>query len=461
MDLNLIHSPDSYIRRCILATLSYLSQHESISAAVLELKSFAQLVALHKREYGIPPSKRLLNDSYGGYVSPPAGLEVIGRDRRQMHRQVEARKHAKAMMAYQVKVLLIGSGDSGKSTLLKKMRLWHIYESESFSAQEIESYRQHVFGDLTRGLQCLLDAFPDMDLQLPPVYTYVYPEDDPQHRGGYVKGWAPGEGIGLDEDSKGVKPDKLSTDVELIKSTPDLCDGEPFPLKYLGPLQRLWGEEVLRFAWARRNETGLQEDLQYFFSDLPRLFDPAYVPTSEDILHTRERTTGIMEMTIKLLEHEILLIDVSGQRSERRKWTHCFQDVTSILFFVNLSWYDQCLFEDRNVNRMQDAMTIWDSICNSPWLKQTSIILVLTEYDIFQEKIKRSEIRTFFPVRIFLSVPLDFDGEPENAVQGRDYFKKRFRRLARKAGPKDREICVHTTNTGDTEPLVVLSAVGE
>lgn len=88
----------------------------------------------------------------------------------------------------------------------------------------------------------------------------------------------------------------------------------------------------------------------------------------------------------------MLMVDVGGQKSERRKWIHCFQDVTSILFLVSLSGYDQCLVEDKDAvsliilqcrlrwanrmsqNQMQDAMTIWDSICHSQWFKQTSIV---------------------------------------------------------------------------------------
>ena len=90
----------------------------------------------------------------------------------------------------------------------------------------------------------------------------------------------------------------------------------------------------------------------------------------------------------------MLMVDVGGQKSERRKWIHCFQDVTSILFLVSLSGYDQCLVEDRDAvrtiplmtfpdsyssvvllqNQMQDAMTIWDSICHSQWFKSTSIV---------------------------------------------------------------------------------------
>jgi hypothetical protein len=64
-------------------------------------------------------------------------------------------------------------------------------------------------------------------------------------------------------------------------------------------------------------------------------------------VHTRARTTGLTETAFDLRGHELVLVDVGGQRSERRKWIHCFQDVTSIVFLVNLSGYDQCLVEDK------------------------------------------------------------------------------------------------------------------
>lgn len=91
--------------------------------------------------------------------------------------------------------------------------------------------------------------------------------------------------------------------------------------------------------------------LSYFYSDLDRLFDTAYYPTEQDIIQCRARTIGITETTFVLRDHEMLMVDVGGQKSERRKWIHCFQDVTSILFLVSLSGYDQCLVEDKDAVR--------------------------------------------------------------------------------------------------------------
>lgn len=46
------------------------------------------------------------------------------------------------------------------------------------------------------------------------------------------------------------------------------------------------------------------------------------------------------------------MFDVGGQRSERKKWIHCFENVTSIIFCVALSEYDQVLLEESNQVRM-------------------------------------------------------------------------------------------------------------
>ncbi|EEB96748.1 hypothetical protein MPER_04066, partial [Moniliophthora perniciosa FA553] len=163
------------------------------------------------------------------------------------------------------------------------------------------------------------------------------------------------------------------------------------------PLKSLWADPHVQRAWERGNEAALPE----------KLFDPAYQPSEQDIIHCRARTIGITETTFNLKEHEMLMVDVGGQKSERRKWIHCFQDVT----------------KDRDANQMQDAMTIWDSICHSQWFKQTSIILFLNKNDLFEKKIPNSDIKNFFP---------DYDGEPGDVRAGRDYFKKRFGRLAQK-----------------------------
>lgn len=45
------------------------------------------------------------------------------------------------------------------------------------------------------------------------------------------------------------------------------------------------------------------------------------------------------------------IVDVGGQKSERRKWIHCFENVTSLIFLASLSEYDQVLEERETIVR--------------------------------------------------------------------------------------------------------------
>lgn len=70
------------------------------------------------------------------------------------------------------------------------------------------------------------------------------------------------------------------------------------------------------------------------------------------MLHSRLRTTGIIETLFALGQLNFRMMDVGGQRSERKKWIHCFEGVQCLLFMVALSSYDQSLLEDQNAVRL-------------------------------------------------------------------------------------------------------------
>eukprot|EP00478_Filoreta_tenera_P000352 GABV01000352.1.p3 GENE.GABV01000352.1~~GABV01000352.1.p3 ORF type:complete len:110 (-),score=48.38 GABV01000352.1:361-690(-) len=107
------------------------------------------------------------------------------------------------------------------------------------------------------------------------------------------------------------------------------------------------------------------------------------------MLRVRVRTTGIVETEFEIDNRRYKMVDVGGQRNERRKWIHCFENVTSIIFVVAISAYDQVLFEDDQTNRMHEALKLFNEICHSHWFHGTSIILFLNKNDIFQEKSKK------------------------------------------------------------------------
>ena len=74
--------------------------------------------------------------------------------------------------------------------------------------------------------------------------------------------------------------------VEDIKVTPDLGR----------IISHLWSDKGIQEAFTRACEYQLSDCAHYFLNNVERLSDPAYVPTTHDILHTRVKTCGIVEV---------------------------------------------------------------------------------------------------------------------------------------------------------------------
>jgi guanine nucleotide-binding protein subunit alpha len=72
-------------------------------------------------------------------------------------------------------------------------------------------------------------------------------------------------------------------------------------------------------------------------------------PTSDDILHARTRTTGVHELNFNIPGHgPCKVYDVGGERAERKKWIHIFDQTATVLVFVPIDSYDRFLYEDEN-----------------------------------------------------------------------------------------------------------------
>lgn len=161
----------------------------------------------------------------------------------------------------------------------------------------------------------------------------------------------------------------------------------------------------------------------------------------------RIKTTGITETEFNIGSSKFKVLDAGGQRSERKKWIHCFEGITAVLFVLAMSEYDQMLFEDERVNRMHESIMLFDTLLNSKWFKDTPFILFLNKIDLFEEKVKSMPIRKYFP---------DYQGRVGDAEAGLKYFEKIFLSLNKTNKP----IYVKRTCATDTQTMkFVLSAV--
>ncbi|KAJ6484004.1 guanine nucleotide binding protein, alpha subunit [Mycena sanguinolenta] len=331
----------------------------------------------------------------------------------------------------EIKMLLLGAGESGKSTVLKQMKL--IYY-DGYNAQEREAYKEIIYSNTIQSMRAILEAMPQLDIALAP-------QNDARRA--------------------------------TIMALPPQIEADALPRDLADAMRGLWRDPGVKEAVRRSREFQLNDSAVYYFNSIDRMAAPEYLPTDQDILRSRVKTTGITETTFKVRflspipfpllaslgfiwvddafsqvgELTYKLFDVGGQRSERKKWIHCFENVTALVFLVSLSEYDQMLYEDESVNRMQEAFTLFDSICNSRWFVKSSIILFLNKIDLFAEKLPRSPLGDYFP---------DYAGG-DNYDAACDYLLRRFVSLNQSAATK--QIYAHYTCATDTKQIKFVLSV--
>jgi len=201
----------------------------------------------------------------------------------------------------------------------------------------------------------------------------------------------------------------------------------------------LWDpkEEAIRMTYERRNVLQIPDASAYFFDKIQKIGESDYIPVAEDILRARLRTTGIVEKDFNIHGAHFKFLDVGGQRNERRKWIHCFEGVTAVIFVTAISEYDQLVYEEEKENRVQEAIRVFDDVCNAKHFKDTAMIMFLNKYDLFKAKVANKSIKDCFP-------EYKGDGSAEDAGE---FIKLQFFAV-NKTGKK---IYAHFTTCTDTQ----------
>jgi guanine nucleotide-binding protein subunit alpha len=144
----------------------------------------------------------------------------------------------------------------------------------------------------------------------------------------------------------------------------------------------------------------------------------------------------------------IHMFDIGGQQSDKRKWIHQFENVTSIIFSVDISCYDQVLLEESNQNRVVEQLVQFDSVVNSRWFMHTSIILLFCNVEIFKHKLTRKPMHHYFP---------DYTGG-DDINKASQYLLWRFNQLNR----SHLNLYPHLCETSDFSSVrLVFSAIKE
>nr|XP_003407039.1 guanine nucleotide-binding protein G(t) subunit alpha-3 [Loxodonta africana] len=261
-----------------------------------------------------------------------------------------------------VKLLLLGAGESGKSTIVKQMKIIH---KNGYSEQECLEFKAVIYSNTVQSILSIVKAMTTLEID------YVNPRSTEDQRKLYA----------------------LANTLEDGGMTPELAE----------IIKRLWRDPGIQACFERASEYQLNDSAAYYF------------------------------------KVSFLMFDVGGQRSERKKWIHCFEGVTCIIFCAALSAYDMVLVEDEEVNRMHESLHLFNSICNHKYFATTSIVLFLNKKDLFQEKVTKVHLSICFP---------EYTG-PNTFEDAGNYIKNQFLDLNLKK--EDKEIYSHMTCATDTQ----------
>lgn len=206
-----------------------------------------------------------------------------------------------------IKLLLLGAGESGKSTIFKQMKV--IY-GDQYSEAEKKQQLPTIYSNILQAIKILVEQTSVFNLM--------------------------GQVVAKEE-------------FNLIKS---IDENDAINVTVGDAIKALWNDPGIKAVWDRRNEFQIIESVQYYFNKIDDIKMPDYLPDKDDIIYSRVRTSGIVTDRYLIDNTTFEMYDVGGQRNERKKWIHCFEGVTAVIFVAAISEYDQKLFEDASTNRM-------------------------------------------------------------------------------------------------------------
>ncbi|KMS99417.1 hypothetical protein BVRB_2g045390 isoform A [Beta vulgaris subsp. vulgaris] len=278
---------------------------------------------------------------------------------RRIERETIAEKHIQ-------KLLLLGAGESGKSTIFKQIKL--LFQM-GFDEAELKTYTPVVHANVYQTIKLLIDASKEFALSETDSSKYS---------------------LSIHNKEIGDKLLEIGGRLDYPCLTKELSED----------IEKLWKDPAIQETHARASELQLPDCANFFMEHLKRLSDVNYIPTKEDVLYARVRTTGVVEIQFspvgenKKSGEVYRLFDVGGQRNERRKWIHLFEGVTAVIFCAAISDYDQMLYEDENKNRMLETKELFEWVLKQRCFERTSIMLFLNKFDIFEKKVHNVPLNT-------------------------------------------------------------------
>uniref|UniRef100_A0A8C9T969 G protein subunit alpha L n=1 Tax=Scleropages formosus TaxID=113540 RepID=A0A8C9T969_SCLFO len=354
---------------------------------------------------------------------------------REAHKKIEKQlQRERLALKATHRLLLLGAGESGKSTIVKQMRILHVngfnwlellHLDSKVAGSNPASKKKQKIQDIRRNVKdAIVTIVSAMSALIPPV-ALANPENQ----------WR----------------------VEYVRSVAPLSDFD-YTQEFFDHAKALWDDDGVKACFERSNEYQLIDCAQYFLDRIDSVRQTDYTPTDQDLLRCRVLTSGIFETKFQVDKVNFHMFDVGGQRDERRKWIQCFNDVTAIIFVVASSSYNMVIREDNSTNRLREALDLFRSIWNNRWLRTISVILFLNKQDMLAEKVLagKSKIEEYFPEYARYAVPSEASPEPgedPRVTRAKFFIRDEFLRISTASGDRRHYCYPHFTCAVDTENI--------
>jgi len=341
------------------------------------------------------------------------------RERKRRHKEIQKQiQQDKQIYRATHRLLLLGAGESGKSTIVKQMVILHVH---GFSEKERKDRIPYILCNIR---DAILTITGNMSTLTPPINL-----EDPNNQGS----------------------------VDYIQDEASQIDFD-YPTEFFDHTEILWRDRGVQSCFDRSNEYQLIDCAKYFLDRVSMVRKPDYLPTEQDVLRCRVLTLGIFETRFQVDKVNFHMFDVGGQRDERRKWIQCFNDVTAIIFVTACSSYNMVLREDPSQNRLRESLDLFKSIWNNRWLKTISVILFLNKQDLLAEKILagKSKLEDYFPDFLRYQTPAEASADNEEnpeVVRAKYFIRDEFLRISTASGDGRHYCYPHFTCAVDTENI--------
>ncbi|KAI9458866.1 G-alpha-domain-containing protein [Lactarius psammicola] len=404
--------------------------------------------------------------------------------------QIEIEKSERRKRQPDVRVILLGQAESGKSTILRNFQLK--YAPAAFNA-ESEAWRTIIDLNLVRSVTFLLSLLEEGDnwhklvplhhltddlrrlrVSLSPMKRieqslarFISPDNPRQAGAG--SGSLPTErafevSVRSGSRWKTLFPPRRrwrrwraqrgkatgTKEVQNARSVIEACRED---------IVALWNHPAVRASLTEQS-VALEFQSGFFLDAVDRIAAPGYRPSPADILKARIQTVGVEEHPLKMergmsTAYDLWsIIDVGGSRGTRAAWVPYFEDVNVLLFIAPVSAFNQTLAEERSVNRLWDTFLLWKAVCKHHLLRKATFVVLLNKSDLLDAKI-RSGVR----FRQFVTSYKDRPNRTENILE---YLREKFSWIYKQEAENARSLHIHVTCATDPKSTsIVLKRIQE